>query len=74
MEATFLVTLDLDNVESNELSLVADEIYDAIEGTGHGVTSVKPWARPSNSGPVNPTLPTIGLNSLANTPTESDGN
>lgn len=46
MTATFLVSLDIDDP-----SLIledAQEISDVLESAGLSVTSVKPWARPSN--------------------------
>jgi len=49
MTATFLVTLDIDEI--SQLPLIADQIHEDLDKSW-SVIKVAPWARPNN--PVNP--------------------
>lgn len=47
MTATFLLEVELTDVSS--LNETAEDIADAVAGAGVAITSVKPWARPSQT-------------------------
>lgn len=61
-EATFLVTLNLDDVGPSNLDITASDIADDLE-SAHDVIDVKPWSRAATT-PVPPTTQTTQQNNI----------